>query len=63
MTSKLLRTLWIALASAALAPAAVAQPAPAAPVDDPRVEIAKRIPGAKPEELRPTPIPNIYEMT
>jgi len=30
---------------------------------DPRIEIAKRIPGVKPEELRATPIPNIYEMT
>jgi len=30
---------------------------------DPRVEIASRIPGTKPDELRATPIPNIYEMT
>ena len=30
---------------------------------DPRVEIASRIPGVKPDELRATPIPNIYEMT
>lgn len=27
------------------------------------MEIASRIPGTKPEELRATPIPNIYEMT
>ena len=35
----------------------------ASAIADPRTEIAKRIPGAKPEELRATPIPNIYEMT
>ncbi len=36
--------------------------APAAKVD-PRIEIASRIPGAKPEELRATPIRDIYELT
>jgi thiol:disulfide interchange protein DsbC len=41
--------------------AAVAQPAPAA---DPRVEIARRIPGgARADELRATPIPGIWELT
>jgi len=30
---------------------------------DPRVAIASKIPGTKPEDLRATPIPNIYEMT
>src|SRR5690348_14393669 len=35
---------------------------PAAKVD-PRVEIASKIPGVKPDDLRATPIPNIYEMT
>jgi thiol:disulfide interchange protein DsbC len=30
---------------------------------DPRVAIASKIPGIKPEDLRATPIPNIYEMT
>jgi thiol:disulfide interchange protein DsbC len=34
---------------------------PAAKVD-PRVEIASKIPGVKPDDLRATPIPNIYEM-
>jgi thiol:disulfide interchange protein DsbC len=29
---------------------------------DPRVEISKKVPGIKPEDLRATPIPNIYEM-
>ena len=37
-------------------------PAPAAKVD-PRVAIASRIPGVKPEDLRATPVPNIYELT
>jgi thiol:disulfide interchange protein DsbC len=30
---------------------------------DPRVVIASHIPGVKPDELRATPIPNIYELT
>ncbi|MGH8209435.1 MAG: DsbC family protein, partial [Steroidobacteraceae bacterium] len=38
-----------------------AQPQPAAKVD-PRVEVSSRIPGTKPDELRATPIPNIYEL-
>jgi thiol:disulfide interchange protein DsbC len=63
------------LVYAAQAPTAAAQPAatqaapsqPAAAQStakvDPRVEISSRIPGTKPEELRATPIPNIYELT
>jgi thiol:disulfide interchange protein DsbC len=68
MASKLLPALLLTLASAAFAqptptqPVPPAQPASASPAD-PRVEIAARIAGAKPDELRPTPIPNIYEMT
>lgn len=38
-------------------------PAPAATNPDPRVEIAKLFPGTRPEDLRATPIPNIYELT
>lgn len=34
---------------------------PASP--DPRVELAHRIPGAKPEDLRVSPIPGMYELT
>jgi thiol:disulfide interchange protein DsbC len=30
---------------------------------DPRVELASKIPGAKPDELRESPIPGIYELT
>jgi thiol:disulfide interchange protein DsbC len=40
------------------------QPAKADPrVADPRVEIASKIPGTKPEDLRPSPIQGIYELT
>lgn len=41
-------------------PAARAEPEAKA---DPRIEIAARIPGARPDELRATPIPNIYELS
>ncbi len=30
---------------------------------DPRIELAGKIPGAKPENLRASPIPGVYEMT
>ncbi len=30
---------------------------------DPRVQIASRIPGARPEDLHPSPIPGVYELT
>jgi thiol:disulfide interchange protein DsbC len=44
---------------AVLLPAfAVAQPAP----KDIRAELASKIPGAKPEELRPSPIAGVYEL-
>jgi thiol:disulfide interchange protein DsbC len=68
----LLSLVSASLASATQAPTAPTQPTPgqnqpapaAAPEKvDPRVEIASRIPGTKPEELRATPIPNIYELT
>ncbi|MFZ1906765.1 MAG: DsbC family protein [Steroidobacteraceae bacterium] len=48
---------------AAQQPAAPAAPQ-SAPGADPRVEIASRIPGgARPDELRATPIPGIWELT
>jgi len=58
-------------AAAAAAPAtpqaSTAAPAAAknAPVDksDPRVALAAKIPGTKPEDLRATPVPGIYELT
>jgi thiol:disulfide interchange protein DsbC len=51
-----------ATASAAPSPVpAAASPAPAGGAD-PRIEIANRI-GAKPDELRSTPVPGMYELT
>lgn len=50
------------LISATFAVTLVAGSAFADPAKDPRVELASKIPGAKPEELRPSPIPGIYEL-
>jgi len=36
---------------------------PAVAAGDPRVALAAKIPGAKPEDLRATPVPGIYELT
>jgi thiol:disulfide interchange protein DsbC len=68
MAPKLSSVLLSGLAALTLACGALAQPAspapaPAATKVDPRVEIASHIPGAKPDELHATPIPNIYELT
>jgi thiol:disulfide interchange protein DsbC len=49
-------TLFVAVLMPALA-AAQAQPP-----KDIRAELASKIPGAKPEELRPSPIPGVYEL-
>ena len=49
----LLGLLSVTLASAAQSPTET----------DPRVAIAARIPGATPDQLRATPIPNIYELS
>jgi thiol:disulfide interchange protein DsbC len=38
-----------------------ADPAPAAKAD-PRIELAGKIPGTKPEDLRASPIPGVYEL-
>ena len=42
-----------------------AAPPPAAPADpsDPRVELATHLPGAKPDDLRPSPVKGMYEYT
>src|SRR5690349_4909045 len=37
--------------------------AAAAASGDPRVELASKIPGAKPDDLRQSPIPGIYQLT
>jgi thiol:disulfide interchange protein DsbC len=52
---------YAAFAQAATTAAAAAQQ-PAAKTD-PRVEIASKIPGTRPDELRATPIPTLYELT
>jgi thiol:disulfide interchange protein DsbC len=62
MSSRCVRILLIGLASATV-PFAVNAAEPGAQAKDPRVEIAAKIPGAKPDELRESPIPGIYEMT
>ena len=52
----------VALGTSVLATAQVpaGQKSPAAAAD-PRVEIASKIPGAKPDDLRESPIPGVYE--
>jgi thiol:disulfide interchange protein DsbC len=46
-----------------VAPLALAQTTPTQqPKVDPRVELASKIPGTKPEDLHPTPIPGVYEL-
>jgi thiol:disulfide interchange protein DsbC len=37
--------------------------AKAVPAGDPRIALAAKIPGAKPEDLRATPVPGIFELT
>jgi thiol:disulfide interchange protein DsbC len=51
-----------AAAAAAKEPAAKAPASKESAAKDPRVEIAAKIPGAKPEELRMSPIPGVYEL-
>lgn len=50
-----------AAAESTATPAAAAAPAPV-PEGDPRIALAARIPGAKPEDLRATPVPGIFEL-
>jgi thiol:disulfide interchange protein DsbC len=61
----ILLTVTLGFASAATpapAPAPAVAPAATAPAD-PRIELAARIPGVKPEELRASPIAGVYEIT
>jgi thiol:disulfide interchange protein DsbC len=56
--------LWaLSLLAAAVISVAGAGEPPADPPVDPRVDLAKKIPGAKAEELKPTSVPGIYELT
>jgi len=54
---KLFCLLLVAIASSAIA----AEPATKAPAD-PRVEIAKKFPGSKAEDIRPSPIKGMFEV-
>ncbi len=53
-----------AAGTAAAAPAADAAPSTAEPVPpgDPRIALAARMPGVRPEELRLSPVPGVYEL-
>jgi thiol:disulfide interchange protein DsbC len=62
--------LLLALGAAAAWSMLPAQPTPSAPPApavqpnaDPRVEIASHIPGVRPDDLRPSPVPGLYELT
>ena len=54
---------WIVIAALATGTAPFTVSAQTKQPVDPRVEVAAKIPGAKPDELRATPIPGIYEFT
>ncbi|MBX5463840.1 MAG: DsbC family protein [Steroidobacteraceae bacterium] len=56
--------LLLGLAAATLSFTAQAEnPQQAKPQADPRVAIAAKIPGTKPDDLRESPIPGVYELT
>jgi thiol:disulfide interchange protein DsbC len=57
-----MRKLCFALLMAIAASAISAEPATKAAATDPRVEIAKKFPGAKPEDIVPSPIKGILEI-
>lgn len=56
----LVRTLLLSLSCASVL---LASPSYADPPADLRAQIASKIPGTRPEDLRPTPIEGIYELT
>lgn len=60
-----LRIWLLGLTCALLSCAAAAAPtaAPGKASVDPRVAIASKIPGTRPEDLHPSPVPGIYELT
>ena len=55
------KRLLVLLALCGAAGAAPAQPEP--PKADPRAEVAAHVPGARPEELRATAVPGVWELT
>lgn len=64
---KTLALLLLVLISAPLLAQSTAKPSVPAPAPaataDPRIELAARIPGTKPEDLRATPVAGIFELT
>ena len=56
------RALILAMVGAATPLAALAAEPPAAAKPDPRVELASKVPGATPEDVRASPIPGMYEV-
>lgn len=60
-----IRPWLLGLLSAAASFALLAEPAhpPVKPKADPRIALAAKIPGAHPDDLRPSPIPGIYQLT
>ena len=57
------RILWLGILGACASVASTAdQPAQPAPPVDPRIEIAKKIPGTTPDELHASPIPGMWEV-
>lgn len=54
---------WLLFAALSAVTAPFTVPAQIKQPVDPRVEVAAKIPGTKPDELRATPIPGIFELT
>ena len=61
MVARLLLLLLVLCGAAGVVPAQTPAAVPAKA--DPRVDVAAHIPGARPEELRATAVPGIYELT
>jgi thiol:disulfide interchange protein DsbC len=62
-TTLLLGALGLTAAFMATAQAPAGQKSAVPASADPRVELASKIPGAKPDDLRQSPIPGIYQLT
>jgi thiol:disulfide interchange protein DsbC len=61
---RLVAAITVCGATGSLVVALAAEPAkPAVKGDDIRVQLAKKLPGAKPEDVRPTPVAGMYEIT
>ena len=61
MVARLLLLLLVLCGAAGVVPAQTPAAVPAKA--DPRVDVAAHIPGTRPEELRPTAVPGIFELT